>query len=91
MLYWNDLVNIVIIFIPRVRHLNSRPTVIHEALDRHRVHPAGEGAVRDQRLGRSALASRALLYGASGVGAHGPTVSTPMIISGSSYIPCAGS
>ena len=39
MLYWNDLVNIVIIFIPRVRHLNSRPTVIHEALDRHRVHP----------------------------------------------------
>jgi hypothetical protein len=37
--YWNDFVKIVISFIPRVGHLNSRPTVIHEALDRHRVHP----------------------------------------------------
>jgi hypothetical protein len=37
--YRNDFVKIAISFIPRVGHLNSRPTVIHEALDRHRVHP----------------------------------------------------
>jgi hypothetical protein len=37
--YWNEFVKIAISFIPRVGHLNSRPTVIHEALDRHRVHP----------------------------------------------------